>query len=222
MEQKSQKNNRVMIVVLIMFVFLMAFLSGCGLASIPAPAILTPEAAATATLASPTLEPAAVGLVHIPNALIVYYDISGSNESELRAQLDSLGPVGFDGYKGDATTNWDIRWNWPGYGSGSCDLSAATVSYEIEVVIPRWMPPENTPPELVAKWTNYIRVLAEHEKGHVDFIVANHQSVTDAIKEATCDTAEAAGQAVLTFIRQHDIDYDAATDHGATQGARFP
>ena len=43
-----------------------------------------------------------------------------------------------------------------------------------------------------------------------------------AIKGATCRSADAAAQAQLALIRKHDVSYDAATQHGATQGARFP
>jgi predicted secreted Zn-dependent protease len=164
----------------------------------------------------------AVGSVGIPNATIEYYEISGSTEGELREQLDALAPVGYDGYKGDATTNWFIRWDWPGYGTMSCDLSKATVSYEIEVVFPRWALPDDASPDLVTKWASFTRALAEHEKNHVDFVVANYRSVLAAIKSATCETADAAASSALEPIRQHDRDYDAATNHGETEGARFP
>jgi predicted secreted Zn-dependent protease len=164
----------------------------------------------------------ATGAVDIPHAVLTYYDISGSTANELRAELDAKGPVGYDGYKGDSTTKWSFSWDWPGYGNTACNLSAATVRYDIEVIFPRWTPPRNAAPDLVARWNDYIRRLAEHEMGHVDFVVANYQTVADAVKGATCLTAEIAGQAALMPIRQHDLDYDATTQHGATQGARFP
>jgi len=164
----------------------------------------------------------AAGLVDIPNAAIVYYDIAGTTEEELGAQLEALGPMGYDGYRGDATTRWYIRWDWRGYEASDCRLDEAVVSYEIQVILPHWTPPEDASPDLVAKWSRYTRALAEHEKGHVDFVVASYDLVAEAIKNATCETAEAAAQTALDLIRQHDIDYDAATDHGATQGARFP
>jgi len=87
---------------ILLFSFILPFLAGC---------ILLP-AVATATAPVPTAGPIA-----IPNAQLVYYDITGSTATELRAQLDALGPRGYDGYKGDATTSWTIRWNWPGYGT---------------------------------------------------------------------------------------------------------
>jgi len=181
-----------------------------------------PPQAAEPTLAEPTAASPQVEEIVIPHATITYYDIFGSTESELRAQLDVLGPVDYQGYKGDANTKWFIGWNWPGYGSSSCDLSQASVSYEIEVTLPRWQPPAEASPALVAKWAAYIHALAEHEKGHVDNIVNSYPTVADAIMQATCDTADAAASAALDPIRQRDADYDNETSHGATQGARFP
>jgi predicted secreted Zn-dependent protease len=163
-----------------------------------------------------------VGPIEIENARLDYYSIFGSSESELRAQLDAKAPLGYDGYKGDATTNWFIRWDWPGYGNSSCDLSMATVSYEIVVTFPRWTPPDGTPPDLVAKWDSFTRDLAEHEQNHVDFVVDNYLSVLDAIRHATCQTADAAATSALEPIRQLDRDYDAATNHGESEGVRFP
>jgi len=163
-----------------------------------------------------------LGPVEIQNARLDYYSISGASERELRAQLDAKAPVGYDGYKGDATTNWYIRWDWPGYGSSSCDLSKATVSFEIVVTFPRWTSPEDASTDLVAKWDRFTRDLAEHEQNHVDFVVDNYLSVLDAIRSATCDTADAAAASALEAIRQLDRDYDTATNHGETEGVRFP
>jgi predicted secreted Zn-dependent protease len=178
--------------------------------------------AIAATVEPVNTPPAKIEAVEIPNATIIYYDITGSTEDELRAQLNTLGPVGYDGYKGDATTEWFIRWNWPGYGSSTCDLAAADISYEIKVVFPRWTPTTDASPDLIAKWATYTKVLAEHEKGHVDSVLKNFPAVVDAIKGATCETADSVGNEFLNELRQFDVEYDAETQHGATQGARFP
>jgi hypothetical protein len=52
--------------------------------------------------------------------------------------------------------------------------------------------------------------------------VARYPAVVRAIKRATCRSADAAGLKQLNLIRKHDAAYDEATQHGATQGARFP
>ena len=181
-----------------------------------ATAKITPAAATTSSLAN------ALGEISIPNATMQYYDIAGATEGELRAELNAKGPVGYDGYRGDATTQWFIGWTWPGYGTSFCTVSAPAVSYQITVIFPRWRAPASAPPALTAKWTDFEQALGEHERGHVDFVVTHYNSVSAAIERASCATAEAAAQDALKPIRQHDIDYDAETNHGATQGARFP
>ncbi len=187
------------------------------------------EFAAHATGLSATSTPSAtvrpiataVDRVKIENARVNYYTINGSSASELRAQLDAKGPLGYDGYRGDATTNWYIRWNWPGFGSSTCDLSKATVSNEIVVDFPRWTPPDDASPELVDKWNRFVLGLAGHEQNHVDFVVENYLSVLDAIRSATCKTADAVAASALEPIRQLDREYDAVTNHGETEGVRF-
>ena len=149
-----------------------------------------------------------------------YYDVTGSTATAVRAQMYQLGPVDH-GQHEDAYTAWYINWRWPP-GPGGCDLADVTVSDTITVTFPRWTPPAAASQALVADWVRYTHALATHEEGHVDFVVATLPAVKQAIESATCATADAAGNAVLDRIRQHDLAYDAATDHGATQGARFP
>ena len=63
---------------------------------------------------------------------------------------------------------------------------------------------------------------ARHEQGHVDYAVNHRLAVLRAIRNATCSTANAAALRQLDLIRKHDVAYDKTTNHGATQGARFP
>ena len=173
-------------------------------------------------IGTPVPAPTAVTDVDIPYAKMIYYDISGSTETELRDQLNALGPVGPDGYHGDALTIWYIRWTWDGYGAEECDLRTVSATYDIKVTLPRWTPPHDASPALIEKWNAYMLALAHHEKGHVDNVIANLPVLINSIRRATCSTAEAKAQDVLSGMRRNDINFDASTDHGATQGARFP
>jgi len=86
----------------------------------------TPTASATST--------PFIGQVTIENAQIIYYDITGSTANELRTSIDMLRPKDpfWDFRPVDAYTAWHISWNWPGYGTDTCDLTAAVISYEIK------------------------------------------------------------------------------------------
>ncbi|HLO28026.1 MAG TPA: DUF922 domain-containing protein [Anaerolineales bacterium] len=165
-----------------------------------------------------------IGQVSIQDAQISYYDITGATASELRQSMNKLRPRDpYDGDKPvDSYTGWYIAWNWPGYGTEDCDLSAAAVTYSINVTMPRWKTPANASPQLIAKWEKYVQTLVLHEKGHVDNIVSHYLSVKTAIQNATCSTAEAEAQKALDLLRKFDSNYDSTTKHGQTQGAVFP
>lgn len=96
------------------------------------------------------------------------------------------------------------------------------VTYELEVIQPRWSPPPGTPVTLTAKWQRYLDQLIAHERGHIDHVVANYADVTTAIHGATCETAESAATAAVARPRKFDVDYDNVTNHGLNDGAQFP
>jgi predicted secreted Zn-dependent protease len=151
-----------------------------------------------------------------------YYAVGGVTEAQIRARLNANAPASPDGFKGDAYTSWRFRWGWPGYGSTTCNLAKATVTLTIDVHFPRWTHPQAASAEVAADWNRYAKALALHESGHANYARARYPFVLRAIRRATCRTADAAAQAQLALIRTHDVAYDASTNHGATQGARFP
>jgi predicted secreted Zn-dependent protease len=155
--------------------------------------------------------------VAFPNATPEFYDVGGSNADEIRVHMNARRSGSYDAF-----TKWSVRWNWPGYGTANCRLQDAEVSYDITVTFPRWTPTEQATPELIATWNGYLHALALHESDHVVNVVSHYPAVIAAIKNSTCLTAETAAQAVLQQMRDFDWQYDADTDHGRTQGARFP
>ncbi|HSD82887.1 MAG TPA: DUF922 domain-containing protein [Anaerolineae bacterium] len=184
----------------------------CAAAALLAACAGGPATSSPAGYPLPTLVP-----IDLLQATVQPYDVGGSTELEMRAQLNAYGPRGHDAY-----TQWSVRWDWPGRGTATCRLSEAEASYEITVTFPRWIPPADAPPELVAKWNGYLHALALHENGHIGNIVSRFPTVVTAIKSSTCLTAEAAAQAVLHQLRQLDSQYDLDTQHGEAQGVRFP
>ncbi len=188
------------------------WLALCMAGVLVAACISRPAATARDGRLLPTLMP-----VDFPHATVQRYEVSGSTESEIRAQLDAYRPNEYD-----ADTRWYMHWNWPGRGSAECRLAEAEVSYDITVAFPRWTPTADASPELVAKWNGYLHALALHENAHIDNIVSRFPAVVAAIKGSTCLSAQEAAKTVVQQIRQFDSQYDFNTQHGQTQGARFP
>ena len=140
-----------------------------------------------------------------------------STESELSREIREKGPKGYAGY-----TSWRVSWSWPGYGSLFCDVSGANVDAAVTVTFPSWKPPADASPELVEKWARFVAALAVHEQGHVDNVYASLPRIREAIQSADCLSAEDAAQQIIAEMNQYDLDYDAETGYGRTQGAVFP
>lgn len=125
---------------------------------------------------------------YIPDAgYIIYYDIRGSTEGDLIQQMNRLGPIGLDGKK---------HWGYCEWESGGGDDPLA-----IKVTMPRWAPPNDADPDLIAEWDNVVKNLAKHENGHARIVRAN------------------AGPP--NIIQQLSDAYDAKTNHGVKQGVSF-
>jgi len=163
---------------------------------------------------------------------INYYDVSGANAREVRESLNRNGPVSkINGKRFDAYTAWYISWKYQ-YRQPTGGCAIASVSTEVKVIIdfPRLKADATTPEALKSLFARYLENLMRHEKGHaqnaIDFARKIETGIRALPTKSSCnalqDVANALGGALIKEANQADIDYDARTRHGATQGARFP
>lgn len=153
----------------------------------------------------------------MPTPVILYYPVTGANETDLVNQIHEKGVGGYAGY-----TKWYVRWGWPGFGQEDCDLSKAWIDVKVTTKLPQWDPPDGTSPELVNKWAKFNQALYQHEMGHVENLNKALAMIQKVFESSDCLTADSAANAVLDKLRGWDVQYDDQTDHGRTQGAVFP
>jgi predicted secreted Zn-dependent protease len=162
-------------------------------------------------------------LAGISGLQVTYYDVSGQSVGEIREALNRVRPTDpNDNVPVDALASWYIAWRWPGGANGTCDLARAEIRFTASVRLPRLINEEQTPEPVRTQWQAYVTVLRAHEADHVRHAYENSGRVLQAIRSATCATADAAGQAAIRELGQYDRDYDRTTRHGFTQGAHFP
>jgi predicted secreted Zn-dependent protease len=159
---------------------------------------------------------------------VVTYDVTGTTSSELRAQMDALGPQGEGGARNDAYTKWFVRWSYDYDRSveGQCTLANVRASVEVKLTMPRWTNEAGT---LSARWQQYQSALRTHENGHVQNAIDAARLIIADLRQLApapdCDTAarlaDARATAELERARARDTEYDSSTRHGATQGATF-
>jgi predicted secreted Zn-dependent protease len=168
-----------------------------------------------------------------PDILMNYtsYEIVGATTDDLRRQMDQLGPVDVFGNQHDAYTEWYVTWSYPNsLENGHCSTGPISVTVTITATFPHWEAPPDAPQELVDKWTTYMRALQTHEAGHQQIAIEAGREIRQTLSGLpaypSCSeleqVADAAGQDILARFRQKERTYDQATNHGATQGARFP
>lgn len=162
----------------------------------------------------------------------VYYSVTGKTANELRSQLNQRGvihpPSGqcFDGY-----TNWRVNWNYRYQTQGNtCRVGSANVSTNIKITLPKWKRPSSISSGLKNRWNRYIAALEVHENGHKKNGLDAGKDILQTLRSMsaypTCEelglAANVAADEVIKIYNQKDIEYDRVTEHGRTQGARFP
>ena len=161
----------------------------------------------------------------------VYYNVRGNSAQELRTQLNKFGVKGSDGKTYRANTNWNVSWRYvPRSNSANCRITSANTTVRIKFTFPKWIDRSSAPEELRQKWDEYIVALIKHERRHRDIAVEAAVQIERAIAgmkpRATCDglkrDVDAMGHRLVEDCRKRQSEYDARTQHGRLEGARFP
>jgi predicted secreted Zn-dependent protease len=151
------------------------------------------------------------------------YTITGETVGQVRENAVGKQPVqGFDGQ-----TIWYVTWRfWHESRGAGCVITRVTTKLDLTIIVPRL---ETRNAELKASFEEYSRNLMEHELGHAETgrDVARRIDAGIAVLTApTCPDLERKandlGYAIVREGNDRDKAYDIRTEHGATQGARWP
>lgn len=157
------------------------------------------------------------------------YKISGSSPEELRAAMDTHGPVDMlSGKVRDAFTRWRVTWKWPVPEPGE-EVRDVSVDLKIDVIVPEWIDKQSASRELQSKWDTFMTHLKHHEQKHVEIIISNYGRVADKLRLAlqndpsiSEDELNQVAAKEIQMIRQLDVEYDASTNNGRREGVIFP
>ena len=159
------------------------------------------------------------------------YAIEGTAAQDLRREMSAKGPQGTGGRRFDGHTRWDVGWRYQYKNIGSdCAIASVTTNVKSTITLPQWRNENRADSATRALWTRYLTALDLHEQGHrrhgVDAAHEIDLAIAAMPSAGSCDAlgtnANALGMRILQKYQQRDLDYDRDTNHGATQGARFP
>ncbi len=160
-----------------------------------------------------------------------YYDVRGGTEKDIRCQMTANACKWDDGKKYDSVTKWHVKWDYDyDRAPNACAAESFRATVQVTYRLPKWVHDGDASPALREKWDRYMQNLVLHEEGHRNLAVTAAADLTRAISQltpgATCADVDRSVQALsrqyMKKLNEDQKAYDAATVHGAKQGAVFP
>jgi predicted secreted Zn-dependent protease len=179
-------------------------------------------------------------LVFLPHAIAApeiiiqkrHYPAAGQTSAQIRQSLDRNTPVRQNGKPFDACTRWDIDWQfwWAYDGDGTCRITRVTTVVRIWQTFPRMENAGDLVPQLADRWERHMIALIEHEEGHVALGVDAARNIERRLSQmgdrSSCDQLESEANAlareIIARYTRLEAQYDADTNYGERDGARFP
>ncbi len=159
-----------------------------------------------------------------------FYDVRGSTAAEVRNKLNALGHKSTDGKTFDGLTESQISWRFTRRSTGyGCAMDSVNTTVNVTFTMPQWVDRYSAPQDVRLQWDAYYEALRRHEEGHKEIAVQGAREIEQALLTmsardcAQLDAqANAKGHQILELVRARQRQYDARTEHGKTQGAKFP
>lgn len=121
--------------------------------------------------------------------------------------------------------NWRFWFKADGFG---CRMTDAQVHLASITAVPTWSD-DGASDYIKTQWERYEKALLAHEEKHRDIAVASARTLRPQLmrlRNRNCDSLKAAGNElgnkVSAQIQTLQDEYDTATRHGHTEGARWP
>lgn len=182
---------------------------------------------------TPTAPPMIYPIQFASRFTLVTYTVTGKTISDLSKSLEAnaLPDPHEAGTRYYAHTKWYLsaHWSWKPTQSG-CVIGPSDVSIAITMTLPALTTTNGVPADVLNRWSTFIRNTETHEEGHVKLA---QQGTRDYQRElgnfpiaADCNVIQSQLSRLFdrefAAIDQANVDYDAQTQHGLTQGAVFP
>ena len=157
----------------------------------------------------------------LDEAEVHWFTLEGADRIDLLESCLDRCPTDERGVAVASLTTWQLRWNWTQAPSDPCAIADTSVDARVSVALPRWDPPPEADPALVAEWDRWHARLRYHEQGHVDVVRGFAQDAEARLAAAGCTNVVAEADALMDGLRAAQNEYDVATGSGHTQGAAF-
>lgn len=179
-------------------------------------------------------EPESVRTTYVGEVRVVdrveRYPILGGSEAEILGGLRDNGiAVGGAGeYRGAYV--WRLAWRFAYLADAAgCRVRDALVTLTGVMTLPRLAGAGSVPPALAQTWRDFEERLRAHEERHRELTIAAAQGLRRELTQLKGDDCKALqadadrlGTAYVAALQKVNEDYDWTTEHGRTEGVRWP
>ena len=167
------------------------------------------------------------------NLNIETYNVSGTTLTELSNSLNAHAVADPNETSGRyyAQTQWYLSAQWSDQPTArGCEVENGAVTLTMTMTLPILPSTAGVPRSVQDRWTTFIGNTITHEKGHVKLNLQDARTYQGDLGNfppaADCTTIKQRLNDLFnratSSIRRDNINYDAQTRHGETQGAVFP
>jgi predicted secreted Zn-dependent protease len=157
-----------------------------------------------------------------------YYTVNAEPNRTLLSVITEASPIHENGHTFHGHTSWYVKWHfhWHQAADGRCRMTKVDTDLTATIQLPRLVNPTASQEE---QFNRYLDALRTHELGHYENGKEAANEVDQAIlalpEMESCKKLESAandlGHSILKQHNEKDVQYDAETQHGKTQGARL-
>ena len=164
---------------------------------------------------------------------VITYDVTGTTFSALSDSLNAQAIADPNETSGRyyAQTEWHLaaQWSYQPTDRG-CEVENGSVTLAMTMTLPILSSTAGVPRDVQDRWMTFITNTITHEKGHVKLNLLDARNYQGKLGNfppaADCTTIKQQLNDLFNnatgTIRRDNINYDAQTQHGETQGAVFP
>jgi len=159
-----------------------------------------------------------------------YYPVFGMDARSIHQSILQNGPLGNNGKRFHAYTQWKVDWSYRWIESASrCRLTQLTVTIDIDYMLPELQSTEALDEPLKSGWERYFQALFKHEQQHKEYGVEAARELEKsllALPAQPCSTFETSltntAEKILDIYHQLEKEFDIKTNHGINQGVILP
>jgi predicted secreted Zn-dependent protease len=165
---------------------------------------------AFATLMGPSLDaqpaPARVGpanaLAELPGTHVDYYEVTGTNVTEINRSIARQRPRSPKGNPVPASTDWSVQAEFDRtVTNGHCRVTGARASVTTSADLPRLAVDARIDKPTRARWHDYVGLLEQNLLATLAFVYQNLGTVERAMLASDCDSAKSVGAAAIEQLR---------------------